>query len=127
MRKAAADHRLGNRRPSGNSALGERQAVNRFWRFERISQRLACNLLKGGAGGQAYDKNSGQYLGRIDDDQLGFLMDNLEEESLTDADYYINRATLSLLKEKGMSQDLARMLEGILGESDELEVRYQRD
>jgi len=74
-----------------------------------------------------YDKNSGQYLGRIDDDQLKFLMDNLEEESLTDTDYYINRATLDLLKEKGMGQDLARMLEGALGESDELEVRYEKD
>jgi hypothetical protein len=73
-----------------------------------------------------YDKNTGQYLGRIDDDQLQFLMDNLEEESLADADYYINRATLDLLKEKGMSQDLARMLEGAMGQSDELEIRYQK-
>jgi hypothetical protein len=74
-----------------------------------------------------YDNNTGQYLGRIDDDQLRFLTDNLEEESLTDADYYIDRATLDLLKEKGMSQDLARMLEGALGENEELEVRYERD
>jgi hypothetical protein len=73
-----------------------------------------------------YDKSSGQYLGRIDDDQLRFLMDNLEEESLTDADYYINRTTLDLLKEKGMSQDLARMLEGAMGQGDELEIRYEK-
>ena len=74
-----------------------------------------------------YDKSSGQYLGRIDDDQLKFLIDNLEEESLTDADYHINRTTLDLREQKGMSQDLARMLEGAPGESDELEIRYQRD
>ena len=73
-----------------------------------------------------YDKNTGQYLGRIDDDQLQFLMDNLEEESLTDADYYINRVTLDLLKEKGMGQDLARMFEGAMGEGDELEIRYEK-
>jgi hypothetical protein len=83
--------------------------------------------LKGGRVVKLYDKNTGQYLGRIDDDQLKFLMDNLEEESLTDDDYYISRATLDLLKQKGMSQDLARMLEGALGEGEELEIRYRRD
>jgi hypothetical protein len=73
------------------------------------------------------DKNAGQYLGRIDDDRLRFPMNNPEEESLTDDDYYINRTTLDLLKERGMSQDLDRMLEAALGRGEEIEIRYQRD
>jgi hypothetical protein len=73
-----------------------------------------------------YDQGTGQYLGRIDDDQLQFLMDNLEEESLTDSNYYLNRTTLDLLKEKGLSQELARMIEGAMGDEDEVEIRFER-
>ncbi len=73
-----------------------------------------------------YDKNTGQYLGRVTDDDLQFLVENLEEESLTDADYYINRETLELLKEVGMSEDLAKLIESAMGENDEIEIGYER-
>lgn len=73
-----------------------------------------------------YDKRKGQYLGRIDDDQLSFLIDHLEEESLTDTDYYVNRSTLELLKEKGLSEDLARLIEDAMGAKDEVEIRYEK-
>jgi hypothetical protein len=73
-----------------------------------------------------YDKRTGQYLGRIDDDQLRFLIDHLEEESLTDADYYVNRTALDLLKERGLSEDLARLIEDAMGASDEVEIRYEK-
>jgi len=71
------------------------------------------------------DKSTGKYLGRITEEDLQFLMDNLEEEDLSDIDYYINRQTLDLLKEKGMSDDLAALLEGAMGEGDELEIGYE--
>jgi hypothetical protein len=73
-----------------------------------------------------YDKRTGQYLGRIDDDQLSFLIDHLEEESLTDTDYYVNRSTLDLLKEKGLSEDLARLIEDAMGAKDDVEIRYEK-
>ncbi len=73
-----------------------------------------------------YDKSTGQYLGRIEDEDLQFLIDNLEEEELTDVDYYINRGTLDLLKEKGMSEDLAKLMESAMGENNEIEIRYER-
>ena len=73
-----------------------------------------------------FDKNPDQYLGRINDDQLQFLIDNLEEESFTDNDYYINRATFDLLKENGLNQDLSKMIEGAMGKSNEVEIRYER-
>ncbi len=71
-------------------------------------------------------KGTGQCLGRIDEDQLQFLIENLEEETLTDTDYHINRATLDLLKEKGLGQNLAGLIEGANGESDDVEIRYKR-
>lgn len=73
-----------------------------------------------------YDKTTGKYLGRISDDELQFLIDNLEEESMTDVDYYINRTTYNLLKEKGMSENLARLIEQAMGKKDDVEIRYER-
>jgi len=73
-----------------------------------------------------YDNDTGQYLGRITDEDLQFLADNLEEESLTDTDYYINRETLDLLKEKGMSEDFAKLIESAMGGEDEIEIRCER-
>jgi hypothetical protein len=72
------------------------------------------------------DKSTGKLLGRITVEDLQFLMDNLEEEDLTDTDYYINRQTLDLLKEKGMSDDLASLLEEAMGEGDEIEIGYEK-
>ena len=42
------------------------------------------------------DKETGRILGSISDEQLQFLIDQLEEESETDTDYYIDAATLSM-------------------------------
>ena len=74
-----------------------------------------------------YEKKTRQYLGRISDKELQFLIDHLEEETLTDTDYYINRATLGLLKAKGMSQALAGLIEGAMGPNDDAEISYERD
>jgi hypothetical protein len=74
-----------------------------------------------------YDKNTGQYLGRIEKETFQFLIDNLEEENLTDTDYYVDRLTLDFLKDKGMSEALVKLLEGAMGEGEEIEVRYERE
>ena len=73
-----------------------------------------------------YEKRTRQYLGRISDEELQFLIDNLEEESMTDTDYYINRATLELLREKGMSDGLTGLIEGAMGRKDDVEISYER-
>jgi hypothetical protein len=73
-----------------------------------------------------YDNTTGQYLGTIADEDLQFLIDNLEEESLTDTDYYVDRNTLDLLKEKGMSKTFANLIETAMGGADEVEIRYER-
>ena len=74
-----------------------------------------------------YDKNTGQYLGRIEEEAFQFLIDNLEEESFTDTDYYVDRLTLDFLKDKGMSEDLVRLIEGAMGEGEEMEIRYEKE
>ena len=49
---------------------------------------------------QVYDKNTGVMLGTITQEQLKFLVAQLEEESTTDQDYYIDAATIEMLVER---------------------------
>ncbi|NQT83950.1 galactosyldiacylglycerol synthase [bacterium] len=74
-----------------------------------------------------YDKLTDRYLGEITEEELQFLIDNLEEESLTDVDYYINETMVNSLKEKGMSENLTRLIESAMGDKEEVEIRHERD
>lgn len=74
-----------------------------------------------------YDKATGRYLGEVEEEELQFLIDNLEEESLTDVDYYINKTVLESLKEKGMSETLAKLIESAMEDKGEAEIRYERE
>ena len=71
-----------------------------------------------------YDKETGDALGQITEAQFQFLIDQLEEESSTDTDYYINRAMIFFLQEKGADADLVSKLYEMLGDRDEMEVRW---
>jgi len=75
---------------------------------------------------ELYDKATNDYLGKISDEELQFLVDNLEEENLTDTDYYIDRDTLEVLKEKGISSNLAQLIESALGTNDSVEIIYKK-
>ena len=58
-----------------------------------------------------HDKETGAFLGTITEAQLQFLIDQLEEESRKDRDYYINRDTLDLFQEQGMDHALLTLLQ----------------
>ncbi len=75
---------------------------------------------------QLLDKETGSHLGSISEEELQFLIDNLEEESEDDTDYYLNRVTLEMLKEKGADQPLIDFLESALGDRDDLEIEWSR-
>ena len=73
---------------------------------------------------QLRDKENGIVLGEITADDLQFLIDNLEEESEDDTDYYINRSTLKIFKEKATNQTLITLLENALGDRDDMEIEW---
>jgi HEAT repeat protein len=75
---------------------------------------------------ELYDKATNSYLGNISDEELQFLIDNLEEENLTDVDYYLDRDTIEMLKEKGMGSNLAGIIEKALGDNDSVEILYKK-
>ncbi len=73
---------------------------------------------------QLLDKESGDVLGTITEDDLQFLIDNLEEESEDDTDYFLNRSTIEIFKEKGTNKTLIKLLENALGDRDGMEIEW---
>ena len=72
------------------------------------------------------NKENNQSIGKIREDQLQFLIDQLEEENSKDQDYYVNRDTLELLKENGADSQLIKMLTEALGNNDDLDVIWDK-
>jgi hypothetical protein len=75
---------------------------------------------------QLRDKATGAAIGDITEEQLQFLIDQLEEESDEDTDYYLNRTTLNLLKEKGADVALLKLLEDALGDREDMDIEWSR-
>jgi hypothetical protein len=73
---------------------------------------------------QLRDKENGDVLGTITEDDLQFLIDNLEEESEDDMDYFLNRSTIEIFKEKGTNKTLIKLLENALGDRDGMEIEW---
>jgi hypothetical protein len=73
------------------------------------------------------DKQSGEYIGSISEQQLQFLIDELEEEHRHDQDYYFHRSQIEIFKEMGADKSLVAMLESAMGELEELEIVWSRE
>lgn len=74
-----------------------------------------------------YEKDTGLFLGTITEAQLQFLIDQLEEESTEDTDYYINQATLDLFEEGEADADLLALLRQALGPREGIEIQWVRE
>jgi hypothetical protein len=73
-----------------------------------------------------YDKKTGSLLGQISAEQLQFLIDQLEEESLEDRDYAITHMELDYFQSQGASSELISLLNKALGDQDEIIVQWSR-
>jgi hypothetical protein len=69
---------------------------------------------------------TGALIGEISDDQLEFLVDQLEEEDDSDQDYYLDLETIDLLEEAGADDALIMLLRRALGSSEAIDVRWTR-
>lgn len=76
---------------------------------------------------QLYDKDTHIFIGAVSDDEFQLLMDQLEEETAEDTDYYLNRATLDLLEEAGANAHLLAILRRAMGERDEMEIYWTHE
>lgn len=73
-----------------------------------------------------HDKETGDLVGEIGEDQLQFLIDALEEETSDDTDYYLNRAQLEIFEEQGADPGLVGLLKAALGDREEMEIVWSR-
>jgi hypothetical protein len=76
---------------------------------------------------ELYDAATNARLGAITEEQLQFMTDQLEEESLTDQDYYINQATLDTFQKRGAPAGLVELLRQGLAGREEMDIRWDRD
>ena len=74
-----------------------------------------------------YDNASGTELGTLTEEQLKFLIDNLEEETSDDQDYYLNPNTLELLEGRGGDSTLVSILRQAMGDKQGIEIRWARE
>ena len=63
-------------------------------------------------------------VGELSEEQLDFLIDNLEEEWPEDRDYFINRPMLEMLKARGADSVLLHMLSEALANRDEVDILW---
>lgn len=68
------------------------------------------------------DKATRELLGEITEDQLRFLIKDLERESEFDRDYYIDGATIEMLESDGAPAELVALLRRSLGGRDGIDV-----
>lgn len=73
------------------------------------------------------NKDTGEVLGTISEDELQILIDHLEEEFEEDTDYYLNRVTVEMLADQGADRALVDILEHALGDSDDVEIVWVRE
>jgi len=72
------------------------------------------------------DKDTGADLGTISEEQLRSLVDQLEEESAEDQDYYINRTMLDVMRQNGADPGLVDLLSKAIGDRDGIEIEWSR-
>jgi hypothetical protein len=71
-----------------------------------------------------HDAERGTLIGTISEAQLQFLIDELEEESPEDRDYYVSADTVDMLEENGGDSELVALLRSALGGREGLDVRW---
>ena len=68
--------------------------------------------------------DTGDAIGQISDEQLKFLVEQLEEEH-DDDNHYIDRDTLELLSDNGADPELLAMLEKAIGDDDSMNMAWE--
>jgi hypothetical protein len=74
-----------------------------------------------------YDLSTNALIGEVTEAQFQFLLDNLEEESPDDQDYYLNQATLDMLEGAGGDPALMAILRQGMGNREEMDMQWVRE
>lgn len=72
------------------------------------------------------DKTTGALIGTISDEDMQFLVDELEEESSRDTDYFMDAATVEMLDGNGASPKMVSMLRLAVGSSEGIDINWEK-
>lgn len=75
---------------------------------------------------QIRDKETRGPLGTITEEQLMFLIENLEEEHVGDQDYYISAPTLDVFEQRGIDAGVLELLRKALATKEGVEIEWSR-
>jgi hypothetical protein len=73
-----------------------------------------------------YNKSTKDLIGEIEEDDLQFLIDQMEEESMKDQDYSITTMEIAYFAENDASPELIALLRKALGEQSEVIILWSR-
>lgn len=73
-----------------------------------------------------YNKTTGTLIGSISDQQLQYLTDQMEEESLEDRDYSITAMEIAYFESQGADNGLLDLLRQALGAENEVIIQWER-
>jgi hypothetical protein len=77
---------------------------------------------------KVYNKATNELLGRISEEELAFLKDQLEEEGINDHDYYLRRETIDeFAASSEATEHLVTILKTGLRNDEAVEIRWERD
>ena len=72
-----------------------------------------------------YNDQTGQPIGEVSEADFAFLQANLEEEGVTDDNYYVDEPTVTMLRDQGASAALLAVLSQFVAVSGAGDVRWQ--
>jgi hypothetical protein len=73
------------------------------------------------------DKETGSEIGTITEEELQFLVDQLEEEYEEDRDYYLNAGMIDILEQKGADPELVSLIRNAIGDRDGVEIEWSQE
>lgn len=74
-----------------------------------------------------FNIHSDERIGEVTEEQFAAMQQWLEEEGTDDDDYYINQATIDLLRDKGASPELLSLLQKAIAATGEADIRWSYD
>lgn len=75
---------------------------------------------------ELYNAATGALIGEITEEQLRFVVGELEEESLEDVDYYLSEATVDMMEADRADPALIGLLRQALDDHGEVDVLWKR-
>jgi hypothetical protein len=72
------------------------------------------------------NKETGAYIGDITEEQLQFMINELEEDYSQDRDYWLEKSELDFFRENGADPGLIKILEMAIGGNDGVEIIWEK-